>query len=76
MGFFKQGGQAVANKKVAQLQALIWVFIYGGLFVAVLGLSVQRLDDAIGWTMIVAGCAIATLGAVLIWVRSRINAET
>jgi len=33
----------------------------------------ERLDDAIGWSMVVAGGVIAAIGFVLIYVRSRIN---
>ena len=73
MGFFKPSADPVSNKNVARLQALIWVLIYGGLLTLVLGLSMERLDDAIGWSMVVAGGVIAAIGFVLIYVRSRIN---
>lgn len=73
MGFFKPSADPVSNKNVKRLQSLIWVLIYGGLLTLVLGLSMQRLDDAIGWSMVVAGGIIAAAGFVLIYVRSRIN---
>jgi len=73
MGFFKPSADPVSNKNVARLQALIWVLIYGGLLTLVLGLSMERLDDAIGWSMVVAGGVIAAIGFALIYVRSRIN---
>jgi len=73
MAFFKPSADPVSNKNVARLQALIWVLIYGGLLILVLGLSVQRLDDAIGWSMVVGGGIVAAVGAALVYVRSRIN---
>jgi hypothetical protein len=73
MAFFKPSADPVSNKNVARLQALIWVLIYGGLLTLVLGLSMERLDDAIGWSMVVIGGIVAAVGFVLIYVRSRIN---
>jgi hypothetical protein len=73
VSFFKPSADPVSNKNVARLQALIWVLIYGGLLTLVLGLSMERLDDAIGWSMVVIGGIIAAAGFVLIYVRSRIN---
>jgi hypothetical protein len=73
MAFFKPSAEPVSNKAVARLQALIWILIYGGLLTLVLGLSVQRTDDAIGWSLVVGGGIVAALGFALIYVRSRIN---
>ncbi|MEO6017336.1 MAG: hypothetical protein ABIP46_08770 [Polaromonas sp.] len=72
MSFFKPAA-GVTGKSVARLHALIWALIYGGLLTLVLGLSVQRTDDAIGWSMVVMGGLVAALGCVLIYVRSRIK---
>ena len=55
MGFFKESGSTTSSKSIARLQQLIWILIYGGLLTLVLGLSVQRIDDALGWSMVVAG---------------------
>ncbi len=73
MSFFKPSAEPVSNKSVARLQSLIWILIYGGLLTLVLGLSVERLDDAIGWAMVIVGGIVAAAGFVLIYVRSRIN---
>ena len=81
MGFFKESDGATSNKSsnsnksIARLQQLIWVLIYGGLLTLVLGLSVQRTDDAIGWPMVVAGGLMTAAGAVLIYVRSKMKTE-
>jgi hypothetical protein len=73
MSFFKPSTEPVSNKSVARLQSLIWILIYGGLLTLVLGLSVQRIDDTIGWSIVVIGGIVAAVGFVLIYVRSRIN---
>jgi vacuolar-type H+-ATPase subunit I/STV1 len=60
---------------IQRLQRLIWVLIYGGLLTLVLGLSMQRSDDALGWSMVTAGALLALVGAVLIYVRSRMKVD-
>lgn len=75
MGFFKEADSTTPSKTIARLQQLIWVLIYGGLLTLVLGLSVQRTDDAIGWSMVVAGGVVAAIGFVLIYVRSRLTSS-
>jgi len=55
----------------AALQKLIWVLIYGGLLGVVLGLSIQKTDDPLGWSIVVGGGLMAAVGAVLLFVRSR-----
>ncbi len=58
-----------------RMQQFIWVLIYGGLLTLVLGLSVERNDEALGWSMVLGGGGVALLGAVLIYVRSRLKAD-
>ena len=74
MAVFKQSG-STSSKSIARLQALIWVLIYGGLLTLVLGLSTERTDDALGWSLVVAGGGVAAAGFVLIYVRSRLKEE-
>ena len=75
MGFFKPSSGTVSNKAVARLQALIWVLIYGGLLTLILGLSVERSDEDMGWTLEAGGGLVAAAGFVLIYVRSKIKVE-
>jgi vacuolar-type H+-ATPase subunit I/STV1 len=75
MGFFKESGSTTSSKSIARLQQLIWILIYGGLLTLVLGLSVQRLDNALGWSMVVGGGVMAAIGFVLIYVRSRLTSS-
>ena len=58
-----------------RLHTLIWVLVYGGLLTLVLGLSVQRSDDDLGWSMVAAGLVLALLGFSLVFVRARMKAE-
>ena len=58
-----------------RLHTAIWVLVYGGLLTLVLGLSVQRSDDDLGWSMVAAGLVVALLGFTLVFVRARMKAE-
>ena len=58
-----------------RLHTLIWVLVYGGLLTLVLGLSVQRSDDDLGWSMVAAGFTVALLGFALVFVRARMKAD-
>ena len=58
-----------------RLHQLIWVLIYGGLLALVLGLSIERTDEALGWSMVIGGGSFALLGAVLVYVRSRFKED-
>jgi hypothetical protein len=58
-----------------RLHTLIWVLVYGGLLTLVLGLSVQRSDDDLGWSMVAAGLVVALLGFALVFVRARMKAD-
>ena len=58
-----------------RLNTLIWVLVYGGLLTLVLGLSVQRNDDDLGWGMVAAGLVLALLGFALVFVRARMKAD-
>jgi hypothetical protein len=55
-----------------KLEQLVWVLIYGGLLTLSLGVFVERLHEWLGWVLTIAGAVVAALGAVLIWVRSRL----
>jgi cbb3-type cytochrome oxidase subunit 1 len=63
----------MAAKAHAALEAWIWVLIYGGLFGVVLGIATGRENAALGWALAVPGVLLATVGVVLIYVRSRLK---
>ena len=58
----------------SRVEVWIWVFIYAGLLVLGLGLAVSRTDGTLGWVVAGVGIICIALGALLVWVRSRMNA--
>ena len=76
MGFYKPGANHPTDPKTARLHKIIWALIFGGLLVLILGIFVERIDDAFGWTMVVTGSVLAAIGAVLIYVRSKMTTES
>ncbi|MGJ7524182.1 hypothetical protein [Variovorax sp. GB1P17] len=60
-------------KPHARLEKWIWILIYGGLFIVILGISTGRTDPTLGWSMAVPGALVTLVGLVLIYVRSRLN---
>ncbi|RST56422.1 hypothetical protein [Variovorax sp. MHTC-1] len=63
----------MAVKPHATLEKWIWILIYGGLFMLVLGIATGRTDATLGWAMAVPGVVVALVGVVLIYVRSRLK---
>lgn len=63
-------------KPHARLEKWIWILIYGGLFVLILGIATGRNDAALGWSIAVPGAIVAAVGFVLIYVRSRLPNNT
>jgi len=59
--------------KTSTVETLVWVLVYGGALLLVLGLFVARSDGALGWLLGLAGAAIAVAGVVLIYLRSRMG---
>lgn len=58
--------------KPSTTEKWVWILIYGGLLSVGLGIALQqRGSPALGWTLTVGGGAVAGLGVLLIWVRSR-----
>ena len=62
-------------RTLARIEAWVWILIYGGLLVLVLGLAVGRIEAALGGVMAFAGAVVALAGAVLLWVRSRLKQD-
>ena len=55
------------------MQTLVWVFVYSGLLLLVLGLFVMRHDSLLGWVLVLAGAVDALVGVVLLVMRSRMK---
>lgn len=62
------------ERTIVWIERLIWTCIYGGLFTVVIGLATRAQDGTLGWSLIVVGALIAAIGAVLVYVRSRLDA--
>lgn len=60
-------------KTITLIERLIWILIYGGLFVLILGLASMSASPVVAWSFVVVGGCIAAAGVVLIWVRSRLG---
>ncbi len=56
---------------LARMHTLIWALIYGGLFLAGLGIALLRQGDDDGWAAVWAGGLAVLVGAILVWLRSR-----
>ena len=54
-----------------RLGTLIWVLIFGGLFVLGIGIALDRAGQSFSWIFLAAGPLAIVVGCVLIWVRSR-----
>ncbi len=51
----------------------VWVFVYAGMLVFGVGLAVARTDDALGWVIAATGIFSIAVGALLVWIRSRMK---
>ncbi len=60
-------------KPHARLEKWIWILIYGGLFLFILGIATARIEPTTGWVLAVPGAIAAVAGIVLIYVRSRLT---
>jgi hypothetical protein len=60
-------------KTLVWIERLVWILIYGGLFALILGLGTLSQEPVTAWSLIVLGGCSALAGAVLIWVRSRLD---
>jgi hypothetical protein len=62
-------------RTLARLDTLIWVLIFGGLLVLVLGIASHDETPVGGWSLSVLGSLAALAGFVLIIVRSRLEVD-
>jgi hypothetical protein len=56
-----------------RIEALVWALIYGGGLALIAGWFVQSSLQALGWVLMLGGAALAAGGAVLIFLRSRME---
>jgi uncharacterized membrane protein len=63
----------VSAKGVAWIERSVWILIYLGLLVLVLGLATLTRHAATAWPLVIVGSVLALGGVILIWIRSRIG---
>ena len=64
---------ATDMRRAARIERLIWVFVYAGLFAVGLGVAVRSSVDGLPWLLIGGGAVSVLIGALLLWVRSRMR---
>ena len=74
MSFFKKYN-GTTNRRLARLETMTWVLIYGGLLTLVIGLYMGRGEEGAGDELVVIGVGLAVAGAILVYVRSRLREE-
>ena len=74
MSFFKKYN-GTTNLRLARLETVIWVLIYGGLLTTLLGAYMSREVVGSGIVLVVTGLLVTATGAVLVYVRSRLHEE-
>jgi len=57
----------------AKVDVLVWVLVYGGLILLGLGFALAGRDGALAWGIGTGGVVCTLLGALLVWVRSRMK---
>jgi hypothetical protein len=61
--------------KTSTVETWVWVLLYGGLLVLSLSVFVARADAAFGWGLAIGGMLATALGALLVYLRSRMKEE-
>ena len=63
------------QRTLVRIEKLIWTLIFVGLLLVAIGYVTARAEPTMGLALMVAGGVGAVVGAVLIWVRSRLRSE-
>ncbi len=60
-------------RSLVWIERLIWMLIFGGLLVMVLGIAGTHQNASSADVLVTLGAMAAAVGVVLIWVRSRMK---
>ncbi len=74
MSFFKKYN-GTSNRRLARMETLIWVLIYGGLLSVVVSLFMSDDGQDLAMVLRILGGIVVAAGVVLIVVRSRMREE-
>ena len=61
------------STSASRVETWVWVFVYAGMLVFGVGLAVSRTADALGTAIASVGVLLIVIGALLVWVRSRMK---
>jgi hypothetical protein len=75
MSFFKKYNGST-HVWLVRMEAAIWVLIYGGLLVAVLGAFAQGTQGQDATWLYWVGGTVVALGVLLVYLRSRLHDES
>jgi len=73
MAFFKNYVDTNNNPRLARMERLIWVLIYGGLLTCVLAYFLENSQATNATDLYAIGILLTALGVALIYMRSRIT---
>ena len=76
MSYFERSSRPASNRLVQRIERLTWMLIYGGLLALILGWWVIPSDDDTGYILLAGGGLVAVVGFLLIYVRSKIKADS
>ena len=76
MSYFERSSRTASNKLLQRIERLTWSLSYGGLLTLILGWWVIPSDDGSGYLLLGCGAVIAVIGFLMIYVRSKIKAES
>lgn len=61
--------------KASSLETWIWVLVYGGLVGVLVGAFTLSFDEVLGHSLVWGGSAVAAVGGLGIWIRSRMRGD-
>ena len=76
MSYFERSSRTASNRLLQRIERLTWILIYGGLLALLLGWWVLPSDDDTGYILLAGGGLMAVVGFLLIYVRSKIKADS
>lgn len=74
MSFFKKYN-GTSNRRLARMETLIWVFIYGGLLSVVVSLFMSDDGQELAMVLRIGGGIAVAAGVALVVIRSRMREE-
>jgi len=64
-----------SQRALDRIEKLVWILIYSGMGLFVLGLAVRGSDPGIGLGLCIGGAVVFVSGVLLLWARSRLHED-